>query len=198
MFMRTYCLDTAGRRSALLLTLGAVVVWGFALWQLPHILSSETVRVSYANFPSTLTAAVRAGLTVAQIVPALLFIVMIVAVPLLIWNLFEEWATCYNVRDDGLEYCSLGGISILYPWTTITRVRQVDPEADEAVHEVVVDQPGASQIRNPVLRFLHRQAFGQTRIPIYAHVRDRDELLREIVMRSGLQAIQGDERKPAT
>jgi hypothetical protein len=184
--MKTYRLDSTGRWTALLLIAGAAMVWLFALWKLPDMLSSEQVRVSYRDLPGTLGAAIAQGLTVSQIVPALLFIVLIVATPLLIWNLVEEWFTTYVVREDGLEYDTVQGISVLYPWTAIRGVRAVDPEATEPTHEVLVDRDALTQIRNPLLRWLHRQAFGRARIPIYAHVTDREELLQEIVSRAGL------------
>jgi hypothetical protein len=46
-----------------------------------------------------------------------------------------------------------------------------------------------------VLRWLHRQAFGRSRIPIYARVADRDELIAEIVARAGLRMGDGVERR---
>ena len=182
--MKTYRLDTTGRRIAFSLALGALIVWLFAIWKLADVL-----KISYLHLPSTVRAAVNAGLTVSQIVPALLLIVLIVAAPLLIWNLLEEWSTTYEIAEDGLIYDTVQGISVLYPWTSIKGLRQVDPEAEEPVHELIVDQTGICQIRSRVLRWLHRQAFGRTRVPIYAHVTDRDELLAEIVTRAGLQPL---------
>lgn len=180
--MKTYRLDPTGRRVALLLALGALIVWLFALWKLPDVLG-----VSYSNLPSSLSAAIERGLTVGQIVPALLLTVLIIAAPLLVWNLAEEWSTSYTVRDDGLAYDTVQGISVLYPWTAIKSLRRIDPEARAPVYELIVDQTGICQIRSRLLRWLHQQAFGRTRIPIYAHVADRDELLAEIVARAGLQ-----------
>ncbi|HEX6288734.1 MAG TPA: hypothetical protein VFZ66_06060 [Herpetosiphonaceae bacterium] len=185
--MKTYRLNATGRRATLLLMLGALAVWLFTLWKLPDILSTQNVTVSYLRLPSTLGAAIRDGLTASQVVPALLFGVLIVAAPLLLWNLLEEWSTTYVVRDDGLLYDTVQGISVLYPWTAIKGLRQVDPESNAPVHELIVDDAGICQIRSRVLRWLHRQAFGRSRIPIYAHVADRDELIAAIVARAGLQ-----------
>jgi len=42
------------------------------------------------------------------------------------------------------------------------------------------------QIRNPLLRFLHAQAYGRKKLPIYAGVTERDQLLAEIRQRAGL------------
>lgn len=185
--MKTYRLNLTGRRVVALLALGALIIWLFAVWKLPDILSSGTVRFSYLHLPSTLSAIVQGGLTVSQIVPALLLIVLIVAIPLLLWHLIEEWFTTYAVREDGLLYDTIQGISVLYPWDAIKGVRQVEPESDEPVYELIVDQAGICQINSRMLRWLHRQAFGRTRIPIYAHVVDRDELLHEIVTHAGLR-----------
>jgi hypothetical protein len=198
--MKTYRLDTTGRRATLLLMLGALVVWLFALWKLPDTLSTEHVRVSYLRLPGTLSAALTDGLGVSQILPALLFVVLIVAAPFLIWNLLEEWSTTYLVREDGLVYDTVQGISVLYPWTAIKALRLVDPEAESPVHELIVDDAGICQIRSRILRWLHRQAFGRTRVPIYAHVTDRDELIAEIVARAGLQMTSSGKpmQEPAT
>lgn len=188
--MKVYRLNTTGRRAVLLLTIAAVVVWGFAVWKLQDVLSSDSVQVSYARLPGTLAAAVQQGLTVTQIVPALLLIVLIVATPVLIWNLVEEWSTTYTVRDDGLLYDTVQGISVLYPWHTIKALRPADPDAREPSYELIVSEDGICQIESRVLRWLHQQAFGRTRVPIYAHVMDRDALLHEIVTRSGLAVTQ--------
>jgi hypothetical protein len=187
--MKTYRLNSNGRRATALLALGALLVWTFALWKLPDVLSSGSVRVSYGRLPSTLSAAIEQGLRVNQIVPALLLVVLIVATPLLLWNLIEEWSTFYVVRDDGLIYDTVQGISVLYPWTSIKGVRRVDPESDGQDYELIVDRNCVSQIGNPLLRWLHQQAFGRTRIPIYARTADRDELIQEIVARAGLQPM---------
>ncbi len=188
--MKHYRLDATGRRATLLLMVGAFVVWLFAIWKLPDLLSTDNVRVRYLRLPSTLAAAITDGLGVSQIVPALLFIVLIVAAPLLIWNLLEEWSTSYTVRDDGLLYDTVQGISVLYPWTAIKGVRRADPEAKSPDHEVIVDDVGICQIGSPWLRWLHRQAFGRMRIPIYARVASRDELIEEIVTRAGLKTVR--------
>lgn len=184
--MKTYRLDQNGRRATLLLLLGVLVVWLFALWKLPDALSTEKVQVSYLRLPSTLAAAIVDGLSVSQIIPALLFIVLIVCAPLLLWNLLEEWSTTYVVRDDGLEYDTVQGIKVLYPWQAIKGVRIVDPEARTPDYEVLVDDE-ICQIRSLLLRWLHRQAFGRSRIPIYARVGERHELIAEIVNRAGLR-----------
>jgi hypothetical protein len=183
---KTYRLNRSGRRNALLLTLAAAIVWLFAIIKLPDVLSSDTVRVSYRALPGTISALLAEGLSVNQIVPALLLVVLIVATPLLIWNLIEEWTTRYVVRDDGLEYDTVRGIRLWYPWSAITGLRRADPEGDAPHYEVLVEPQPQHQIRSRVLHWLHAQAFGRTRIPIYAQTEDRDGLLEEIVRRAGL------------
>jgi hypothetical protein len=180
--MKTYRLSKRGRNIAAGLALGGFAVWCFAVWKLADVLG-----ISYLRLPSTLRDAVAQGLAASQVVPALLLLVLIVAVPLLIWNVIEEWSTTYTVREDGLVYDTVQGISVRYPWSAIKGLRRVDPEAEEPVHELLVDQSGIYQINSRLLRWLHRQAFGRSRIPIYAHVVDRDELLAAIVSRAGLQ-----------
>ena len=187
--MKTYRLSKHGRSTAAVLAGGGVVVWCFALWKFASVLG-----INYLRLPSTLRAVAEQGLTASQIVPALLLLVLIVATPLLVWNVVEEWSTTYTVRDDGLLYDTVQGISVLYPWDSIRALRRVDPEADEPVHELLVDQAGISQINSRVLRWLHRQAFGRSRIPIYAQIDDRTELLDAIVARAGLQPSEREQR----
>jgi hypothetical protein len=68
----------------LILLVGALIIWAFALWSF-----SSTLNVSYNPllFWSTLSTSFSQGLSVGQVVPALLMLVLIVATPLLIWNL---------------------------------------------------------------------------------------------------------------
>lgn len=174
--MRTYRLSPAGRRLALVLLVGALLIWAFALWSL-----SNTLRISYnpLQFWPTLQATLAAGLGVGEVVPALLMLVLIVATPLLVWNLLEEWAAAYGLAADGLRFTSIG-ITIRYPWAAVRALRPVDDDRDEPLDELVLDRDLTDQIVNPLLRFLHRQAYGRTRLPIYAGVEDRDELVAEI------------------
>lgn len=188
---KTYRLNQTGRWIALGIAAGTLGFWLFALWQLPNVLSSDAIQVSYLE-PGTFVQAIDQGLNAYQIVPALLLIVLIVAAPLLIWNVAEEWSTTYTVRDDGLIYDTIQGIRVLYPWSAIKSLRLVDPEAREPVHELIVDQRGVLQIRSRILRWLHAQAFGRSRVPIYAHITDRDDLIDEITRRAGLAVSDRD------
>lgn len=180
--MKTYRLSSSGRRTSLILLVGALIVWAFALWTF-----RSTLGISYnpVEFWGTLRQSVEQGLTISQIVPALLMLMLIVATPLVIWNLLEEWSATYTPGEAGLRFEALG-IALTYPWRSITGMRRVDEDSDEPVDEVVLAEDVTRQIRNPVLRFLHRQAYGRTRLPIYAGLENRDELLDEIRARVGL------------
>ncbi len=191
---KTYWLAPAGRRTALVLMAAAAVLWLTAAWLL-----ADTLKINYLRLSSTLGPLVRAtfdrpadpqayaGLTAAQAVPAFLMLVLLCGLPLMVWNLLEEWATSYTLTDEGLWYRTLRAVAIFYPWSAIHGLRRVDPEADEPVDELIVDRTAVADIRNPLVRVLHQLAFGRSRVPIYAGVDARDELLDEIRRRSNLQ-----------
>ena len=184
--MKTYRLSSSGRRTALILLVGALIIWAFALWTF-----RRTLGISYNPllFWSSLRAAVQGengqGLSIGQIVPALLMLVLIVATPLVIWNILEEWAAAYTPTDAGLRFASLG-VDLTYPWAGIGAIRRVDDDADEPMDELLLREDYTRQIRNPLLRFLHGQAYGRTKLPLYAGLQDRDELLNEIRQRASL------------
>jgi hypothetical protein len=178
--MKTYRISSSGRRTAIILLVGALIVWAFALWTF-----RSTLGLSFnpIEFWGSLRASVEGtngqGLSISQIVPALLMLVLIVATPLVVWNILEEWAASYTPAEEGLRFSSLG-IALTYPWTGIGTIRHVDEDSDEPMDELVLNEDFTRQIRNPLLRFLHAQAYGRTRLPLYAGLEDREELLDEI------------------
>ncbi len=185
--METYRLTADGRRNALVLLVGALIIWAFALWTF-----RTTLGISYnpLRFFGSLAAAFVGGLGPGQIIPALLLLVLIVATPFVIWNIFEEYAASYTLTDDGLRFESTG-VALTYPWSSISAIRRTDAadagdEPDETL-EIGADLTG--QIANPVARFLHAQAYGRTRLPIYGGVERRDELIDEIRRRARLAEL---------
>jgi hypothetical protein len=200
--MKTYRLSRSGRRTALILLVGALIIWAFALWTF-----RRTLGISYNPllFWSSLRAAIEGqngqGLSIGQLVPALLMLVLIVATPLVIWNILEEWAAAYTPTDTGLRFASLG-VDLTYPWVGIGAIRRVDDDADEPMDELLLREDYTRQIRNPLLRFLHGQAYGRTKLPLYAGLQDRDELINEIRQRTSLaddsQELSTENQEPTT
>jgi hypothetical protein len=174
--MRTYRLSAAGRRTNLALLIGALVIWFFALWSL-----SSTLGIQYApaQFWASVQAVFSAGLGVGRVVPALLMLALIIATPLLIWNLLVEWTASYTPMPDGLQFTALG-VQITYPWATIQSLQSGADDQDEPLDAVIVAVDQTEQIAHPLTRALFRQAFGRTRLPIFAGVADRADLVAAI------------------
>jgi hypothetical protein len=192
--MKTYRLSASGRRTTLILLVGAVIIWGFALWSF-----RSTLEISYNPllFWSSLSTSVAGGLSISQLVPALLMLVLIVTTPLLLWNLLEEWAATYTPTEQGLRFESFG-IALTYPWAAITAIRRSDDDSDEPVDELLITGDHHRQISNPLLRFLHTQAYGRGKLPIYAGLAERDELLNEIRRHTNWSAAEAEAAAPAT
>jgi hypothetical protein len=192
--MKTYHISPSGRRTAIILLVGALIIWAFALWTF-----RSTLDISYnpIEFWGTLRASLERGLSISQIVPALLMLVLIVATPLVVWNILEEWAAAYTPLEEGLRFASLG-IALTYPWAGIGAIRRVDEDSDEPIDEILLKEDYTGQIRNPVLRFLHGQAYGRRKLPLYAGLEDRDELLAEIRQRAGLREAVIEDRLQVT
>jgi hypothetical protein len=179
--MKTYYLSASGRRTAIILLISALIIWGFALWTF-----GTALDIRYSAFWQTLSASISQGLSISQIVPALLMLVLVVATPLVIWNVLEEWTAAYTPTDAGLRFESLG-VRVTYPWSGIVELRSQD-DGDDPVDELVFNDDYIRQIRNPLLRFLHGQAYGRRRLPVFAGIAQRDELLADIRVRAGLDA----------
>lgn len=185
--MTTYRLSPSARRSAMALLIGALLIWVFALW---------TLRISIATSsdPSTgLFQALREnldrGLSLGQTIPALLMVVLLVATPLVVWSILEELGAQYTLTDAGLRFTSFG-IALTCPWSSVVGIRRRHDDADDPIDEVTLRDDPSIQIRNPLVRWLHRQACGARRLPIYSGVENRDDLLREIRAHAGLNDAQ--------
>ncbi|NJN15103.1 MAG: hypothetical protein HC822_01750 [Oscillochloris sp.] len=182
--MKTYRLSRAGRRLILALLVGALLIWLFAIWSFVNTLG---ISLNPLALPASLSAALRSGLGIAEIVPALLMLVLIIANPLLIWNLLEEWSAGYTPSESGLCFESLG-VRLDVPWSLVRGLESDDDDRDEPRDELVLSSDVSTQITNPLVRFLHRQAFGSARLPIYSGVADRDELLG-VIRRNSVPAV---------
>ncbi|NWG21300.1 MAG: hypothetical protein HXY39_13380 [Chloroflexi bacterium] len=185
--MKTYRLSSAGRRTAVILLIGALIIWVFALWNFRNTIATSSDP--NAGLLDALRANLDRGLSIGQVIPALLMLVLIIATPLVVWNILEEWGASYTPTDDGLRFTSLG-ITLTYPWNGIIGIRRLDDDTDEPLDEVLLDADHTTQIKNPLLRWLHGQAYGRRRLPLYAGLEDRDALLEEIRLRSGLHDIE--------
>lgn len=184
--MKTYRLSPSGRRSTIVLLIGALIIWVFALWTLR--ISVATGSDPAAGFVQALRENLDRGFSIAQIIPALLMVVLLVATPLVVWTILEEWGAQYTLTDAGLNFTSFG-VALTCPWSSIVDIRRLD-NADEPLDEVVLNSDLLEQIRNPFVRWLHRQAYGARRLVIYPGLEDRDDLLREIRLRAGLGDAQ--------
>lgn len=182
--MGTYRLSAAGRRVNLALLIGALLIWFFALWSF-----SSTLGIQYnpAQFWASVQAVFAAGVSVGQVVPALLMLVLIIATPLLIWSLLVEATAHYTPAADGLHVRALG-VHILCPWATIQALQAADDDRDEPLDEVICALDPTAQIANPILRALHRLAVGRHRLPIYAGLEHREQLIATIRDQVGLPA----------
>jgi len=189
--MKTYRLSAAGRRNVLVLLVAALLIWVFAFWSF-----ASTLRISYnpVRFWASLQESLAQGLSAGQVVPALLMLVLIVATPLLIWALLAEWAAAYTPTPDGLRFETLG-VRVVCPWHCVRGMRPVDADADEPFDELLLDSDPGTQTGHPLTRFLHRQAWGADRLPIYPDLEERDELLAAI--RGALEAASRAEHASA-
>lgn len=172
---QNYRLAPAGRRDNLLMIAVAMILWVFAVWSI-----SSTLRLSLhpAAFPSDLQRLLAQPPAVEQVVPALLMLALVVATPLVIWNLIAEWDATFRPVAEGLQYETLG-VRLCYPWHAIHAIRPHPVIPDEAVVILCWYDP-AETIANPLRRWLHRQAHGRQRLIIGSGIERRAELLRLI------------------
>jgi len=94
-----YAMSREGKRQALLLLVGVVSIWIFALWSLITILQD--------------------GLSGVEFVSALLMLALLVVAPLVGWTLLEEANARIATSEQGIEYRTLGGVNLRYAWGDI-------------------------------------------------------------------------------
>jgi hypothetical protein len=199
----TFAMSRDGRRQAIVLLLGVISIWVFALW--------------------TLVTTLDGGLSGAEWVTAALMLAVLLVAPLVGWTLLEEANARYTVSPDGLTYTTFGGVNLTFPWSDIQGVKPRDapgriarfflgddahafadtpPAAEPDVSTAapttadsegepdgeprtvllaVRADPGA-RIANPLVRFLHKQAHGDA-LPVYGGLDNQQTLLDEIASR---------------
>ncbi len=181
---KTYRLGRAGRRMAYLLLAGAVLIWVFALWTLKNTLKlgfrPENLGPSLRLLGQRLVGAEgTTPLTPEETIPAVVMLVLLLVIPLLIWNIVEELRSTIAVRPEGIVFRSLG-LELACPWSDVADLRPVDEESDEPLDELVLRTSHLGQIRNPLVRFLHWQAYGRYKLPLYGGLEEREDLIDRV------------------
>ncbi len=134
-----YNISRQGRRQAVILLLGVVSIWIFALWTLITILLGD---VSWAGWVSLL-----------------LMLAILVVAPVVVWTLLEEAYSGIVTRGTGIEYRSLAGIALAYDWHEITGFKPetgkgriakffLGKDSDEVdINDKKVSNAGAAELR---------------------------------------------------
>ncbi|MGB9723546.1 MAG: hypothetical protein ACP5OO_08820 [Chloroflexia bacterium] len=194
---KTYRLSRRGRRTAWLLLAGSLLIWLFALWTLKNTLKiglrPQTFLPSLQALWGRLSGTA-GSMTAEELIPAIIMLALVLVVPLLIWNIIEELRASYTVGPAGITFRSLG-IELFYPWSEVVALRPVDEEAEEEpLDELLLKNSRLASIRNPLLRFLHAQAYGRRRLPLYGGLEEREELLKRIrtYLEAGKQPAEGE------
>jgi hypothetical protein len=183
-----------GRRQAIVLLLGVLSIAVFALWSFINILQDGVDGVEWVS--------------------GLLMLAILLVTPLVGWTLLEEARASVQADDIGVTYKTAGGVTLAFPWTEVTGFEQktgrsrlarfflgddkddgpVQPPPGEQDENVADGEPGtllltvrtdpSQQITNPLVRFLHRQAYSAN-IPIHGGLEARQQLIEEIKTRTG-------------
>lgn len=93
---QTYPMSREGRRQAIVLLLGVISIWIFALWSLTTILQDGVSGVEWVSL--------------------LLMIGMLVVAPVVAWTLLEEANTRIITDSKGMRYQTISGIILSYSW----------------------------------------------------------------------------------
>lgn len=181
---KTYRLSRSARRMAYLLLVGAVLIWAFALWTIKNTLKlgfrPQNIGPSLKLLARRVIGAEGTQpITAEEAIPAVVMLVLLLVVPLLIWNIIEELRAAITVGPEGITFRSLG-IELHYPWEEVTNLQPVDEEAEEPMDELVVQQSRLSEAGSALARFLHWQAYGRHKLPLYGGLEDREELIEQI------------------
>lgn len=192
----SYAMSREGRRRAIILLLGVASIWIFALWSLITILQDGVSGVEWVSSLLMIGIIVVAPLVAwslleeanARITTSERGIGYSTIGGI---KLNYSWSELSSSRPDE----SRGRIARFFLGEDDSKTGEqanatvpVAPEEGaeaEAADDDEIDtlllrvHPGTSQIANPLVRFLHRQAQGDA-LPVYAGLENRDALLREI------------------
>lgn len=183
--MQAHQLSSAGKRTILAMLVGALIIWAFALWIFRSTIGSVPGEPELGFF-AALGRNLSQGFGVNQIIPALLMLVLVVATPLVFWNLIVEYAASYTATEHGLQFHSLG-IALDLPWAAIATLRH--EQEVERGSTLALDRDITQQIANPLVRLLYRLNYGRSSLPLYAALEQRVALLDEIAARAGVSAL---------
>ena len=162
----TYRLTTAGRMAVLAQFIAVVLVFGFAVWML-----GVTLGINWLMPISSFQAA-RPTWTSGELVPAFFLAIVLLATPLLAWQLLGELFIRYHVTDEGLRIASVG-IQLALPWETIRGLRPA--------HHVGLTERTDLILKEPLPRRLGLWLINARQsLPVYAGVGDRETLLATI------------------
>jgi hypothetical protein len=184
--LHDYPISREGRRQAIVLLLGVISLWVFALWSLINILQD--------------------GISGTEWVSLLLMLGIVLVAPVVGWALLEEAGSRITTGENGIRYHSIGGIDISYKWEDLAGSQptgrmgkvtrfflgddKVETSSDSSELEADRDdvEPDTRlfhtpdrtvQITNPMARILHKLSYGAS-LPLYGGIERRDDLLIEI------------------
>jgi hypothetical protein len=184
--LHDYPISREGRRQAIVLLLGVISLWVFALWSLINILQD--------------------GISGTEWVSLLLMLGILLVAPVVGWALMEEAGSRITTDESGVHYRSIAGIDIFYKWEELNSSRPTgrmskvarfflgEDKRDDSSDNIEADAIGediepdtrllhtpdrTDQIKNPMARILHKLSHGAA-LPIYGGIERRDELLNEI------------------
>ena len=187
-----YPISPEGRRQAIVLFLGVISLWVFAVWSIINLFEG--------------------GLGGVEWVSLVLMLGIALVAPVVGFALLEEANARIVTDEKGVRYRSLAGVDIFYEWGEITGFEQTgrrgraalfflgddEPKAAEEIEQADDAEPEADaepdtrllhmpertgQIKNPLARILHKLAHGSA-LPIYGGIADREALLADITSRS--------------
>jgi hypothetical protein len=184
--LHDYPISREGRRQAIVLLLGVISLWVFALWSLINLLQD--------------------GISGTEWVSLLLMLGIVLVAPVVGWALLEEAGSRITTDENGIRYYSIGGIDIPYKWedlagsrptgrmSKVTRFFLGDDKGESSSDSIESDVSGddvepdtrlfhtpdrTAQITNPMARILHKLSHGPS-LPLYGGIERRDDLLKEI------------------